>query len=133
MSAVDVYAKRQLRLEGQHPNASPLQLKEAEERERLQEHPVTSPTTGQTRQDSTESKGRSSSDASSNSSEPGAQGGTPTDLYSLSGFLAELLAQEKYSWETNDFLRNSLRSKLHSLYLSRTVSYDFLYILHHLC
>ena len=105
-----MYAKPQLRLDGQRPSISP-QLKEAGERERLQEHPVTSPTTGQTRQDSTGSKGRSSSDASTNSSDQSVLGNTPTDLYSLSGFLGELLTQEKNLWERNESLRNSLRSE----------------------
>ncbi len=111
MSKVSVYANPQLRLDGPRPTTSPPQLKEIEEeRENLRDHPITSPTTGQTRQTSgSESKKRAGSDASANGGGAGKLGPTtPTELYALNGFLGELLSQERVLWERNEFLRHSL-------------------------
>lgn len=121
MSEVNVYTK-QLHLEGKRPepkDGSP-SLQKMRRWQQQEEHEVTSPTTGQTRQHSTEhaqTKGRAGSDASSVGN-PRSSSATPTmDLYSLSGFLTALLAQERILWERNELLMKSFKSEPRQLLL----------------
>lgn len=87
------------------------------------QHQAASPTTGQTRPQSTPRNGglqNGSKDpgleeepAPSKRSSQTSTGSSvvPVDLYPLSGFLRSVLGQEKALWERNEILLKSLKSK----------------------
>ena len=114
MSSVNVYTKH-LCLDGKPPESqNALPLPKMNQQYKQQEHKVTSPTTGQIRQhitDNAQTKERTGSSASSSDKCQSSSAVPMIELYSLSGFLSALLAQERILWDRNELLTRSFKSE----------------------